>query len=138
MQDSLVLALQAIAIPRWLEFSLAGEYYSPDQHAAQTARAHEQFIKAAAAVASELAPLLFPSVLKSSRSGAQYLAHPAEGEWALFQKMAGSVDAPGLGTMLKPDEASEPNFFQLLVDLPELLEFVGVRTTVDQATVGTK
>lgn len=123
--NSLTLAAQAVAIPRWLEFSLAGEYYTPAQVEAQTAKAYEQFIEAAAAIADELAPLLSPSVLQSRRSGAQYLACPVEGKWVVFQKMS-YINSAGPGTMLIPGEAYEENFLQLLVDLPELLELLGL------------
>jgi hypothetical protein len=96
---------------------------------AREAQAHEEFIHAAYAVAFDLCAYLYNYVQRHddrivTKNEVAY-AFATDNGGFILQLMDLGPSNPGVP--LRPDVASAENFLQLMIDLPELLETLGVK-----------
>lgn len=128
MLKSVAEAVQALAILRAAE---AHEAVGNDDESlpmaeikAAIARAHEQFVQAAYAIAFDLVPKLHARGEITSQHNVRYSATPAGGGFVVVKM---NLDPKNPGTMLEPGSAPINTWLQLMIDLPELLETLEVK-----------
>ncbi len=120
MLNSVARASQALAIWRIAETGVTNETDNRADLKGAVVQAHQQFLQAAYDVAFELVPLLLKHGEVVAKTTVRYSATPANGGFVL---QAMSEDDPGMP--LNPNSHVE-RILQLMVDLTELLEILGV------------
>ncbi|MBI2798017.1 hypothetical protein HYX70_01795 [Candidatus Saccharibacteria bacterium] len=123
MLDSVAKAARALAAWRAVE-SDAVEDMDAAVKKASIATAHEMFLREVYAIAFDLVPKILDHGEIAVVSEVHYSA-VAGGGGFIVQNM--NFDHQSLGVLLMPNQVSIENWLQLMIDLPEILETLGVK-----------